>query len=219
MTQQEREGVVIEALDCFCRAATLKEDRIRLARIVARVWDVDADGLVKHMDTHRPQIDSGDEPEIEEDIGMGDNVEASSGEALLSIGRVTLPVLKQSRLLSPSNMERPGSANKFAYTGAALRLLESLSACVAMASPVLLVGETGCGKTTVVQHLAECVGQKLVVQNLNIQSDTTDLLGGFKPVDIATVARPLVEKFVELFQATFRPVPTPHLLSLFGKHA
>jgi hypothetical protein len=29
-----------------------------------------------------------------------------------------------------------------------------------------------------VQHLAHLVGQELVVQNLNIQSDTTDLLGG-----------------------------------------
>ena len=29
---------------------------------------------------------------------------------------------------------------------------------------VLLVGETGCGKTSVIQHLAEAAGRKLIVQ-------------------------------------------------------
>jgi midasin len=39
-----------------------------------------------------------------------------------------------------------------------VRLLEGVAAAVARSEPVLLVGETGTGKTAIVQHLAEQVG-------------------------------------------------------------
>ena len=42
---------------------------------------------------------------------------------------------------------------------------------------MLLVGETGSGKTTAVQELAALVHQTLLVQNLSLSTDTTDLLG------------------------------------------
>jgi midasin len=38
----------------------------------------------------------------------------------------------------------------FVYTGATVRLLEQISASIKMDEPVLLVGETGTGKTTAV---------------------------------------------------------------------
>ena len=46
----------------------------------------------------------------------------------------------------------------FAETGHAMRLLQTLAAAVAQAEPALLVGETGTGKTALVQHLAARVG-------------------------------------------------------------
>jgi midasin len=45
--------------------------------------------------------------------------------------------------------------------------------------PVLLVGETGTGKTSAVQYLADKTGHHLVVINMNQQSDSADLLGGY----------------------------------------
>ena len=33
--------------------------------------------------------------------------------------------------------------------------------------PCLLVGDTGCGKTTMAQHCAEIFGKKLYVYNMN----------------------------------------------------
>jgi len=42
--------------------------------------------------------------------------------------------------------------------------MERIAACVAMREPVLLVGETGIGKTRVIDHLARELGQTLVVQ-------------------------------------------------------
>lgn len=51
------------------------------------------------------------------------------------------------------------------------------------------VGETGCGKTALVQRLAEGTGRQLVVQNLSLQTDGADLLGGFRPVELRQLAQ------------------------------
>jgi midasin len=40
--------------------------------------------------------------------------------------------------------------SNFVYTGATVRLLEQIAASIKMNEPVLLVGETGTGKTTAV---------------------------------------------------------------------
>ncbi|CAA3030250.1 Midasin [Olea europaea subsp. europaea] len=61
--------------------------------------------------------------------------------------------------------------------------LEKIAGSVKYNQPVLLVGETGTGKTTLVQSLATRLGQTLTVLNLSQQSDVADLLGGFKPMD------------------------------------
>ena len=75
---------------------------------------------------------------------------------------------------------------------------------VSHAEPVLLVGETGTGKTSAVQRLALMAGRRLRVLNLNQQTDSVDLLGGFKPVDSRALVNPLREKFESLFERTFR---------------
>lgn len=84
----------------------------------------------------------------------------------------------------------------FAYTQSSSCLLESVCRCVQMNEPVLLVGETGVGKTAVINFLSQltgnyspftstldniifiCLGNKLVVFNVCQQTDTSELLGG-----------------------------------------
>ena len=51
-----------------------------------------------------------------------------------------------------------GSGGSFAQTGQAMRLLESVAVALQQREPALLVGETGTGKTTLVQRLADQVG-------------------------------------------------------------
>ena len=46
---------------------------------------------------------------------------------------------------------------------------------------VLLVGETGTGKTTVCQAAALIRGQRLHMFNCNQHTDASDFLGGFRP--------------------------------------
>lgn len=47
----------------------------------------------------------------------------------------------------------------FAATRPSAVLLEQLAVCVVKGEPVLLVGETGTGKTSTVQHLARVTGE------------------------------------------------------------
>lgn len=77
----------------------------------------------------------------------------------------------------------------FCGTVHALQTMEAVAAAVFYREPVLLTGETGTGKTSLVQHLASLVGAHMVVVNLNQQSDSGDLLGGFKPVEVRQLAQ------------------------------
>jgi midasin len=53
------------------------------------------------------------------------------------------------------------------------------------------------------QHLARFAGRELIVQNLSLQTDSADLLGGYRPLEIKNVARRLYQDFVDHFTATF----------------
>jgi NACHT domain len=48
-------------------------------------------------------------------------------------------------------------ASGFARTGQAMRLMESLAVAIGQNEPVLLIGETGVGKTTLLQEVAQQV--------------------------------------------------------------
>lgn len=109
--------------------------------------------------------------------------------------------------------------SSFANTKSSLRTMEQVAAAVNLAEPVLLVGETGIGKTTVVQQLAALLNRRLTVVNLSQQSETTDLLGGFKPVNIRSIAIPLIEEFNSLFESTFSVKKNQKFLSSVSKSA
>ncbi|KAJ3682433.1 hypothetical protein LUZ60_015006 [Juncus effusus] len=112
----------------------------------------------------------------------------------LQVGRLTLDC-----------MVKPVMEQKRPFVGLrnSLQTLERISSSVKFNEPVLLVGETGTGKTTLVQNLATWLGQPLTVMNLSQQSDVTDLLGGFKPTDVGSICVPLYHEFKDLFCKTF----------------
>jgi hypothetical protein len=49
-------------------------------------------------------------------------------------------------------------------------------------------------RTSVIQHLADRLGQRLVVVNLSQQSESSDVLGGFRPVHVRHLLMPLKEE-------------------------
>ncbi|XP_033254435.1 midasin-like [Drosophila miranda] len=97
----------------------------------------------------------------------------------------------------------------FSFTRLASCILERIAVCVSHSEPVLLVGETGGGKTSSVQYLAERTEHKLVVVNMNNQSDVSDLVGGFKPVEL---------NYVHLLCETFNAEMNMQFLRIFATH-
>jgi len=56
--------------------------------------------------------------------------------------------------------------------------MERVAVCITQGEPVLLVGETGVGKTSIVQVLAAKCGVQLRVVNMSLNSEYSDLIGG-----------------------------------------
>ncbi|QKX59888.1 uncharacterized protein TRUGW13939_07030 [Talaromyces rugulosus] len=121
-------------------------------------------------------------------------------DANFSVGRETCTKMKVTKATKSKYLK---SSSRFAPTRAALKTMEQIAGSIQLAEPVLLVGETGIGKTAVIQQLANLMCQKLTVVNLSQQSESTDLLGGFRPVNLRSMAVPILDEFNDLFEQTF----------------
>lgn len=104
-------------------------------------------------------------------------------------------------------------APTFSFTRVSSCILERISVAVQQNEPILLVGETGTGKTSSVQYLAYQTNHNLVVVNMNNQSDVSDLIGGYKPVDMQFIITPVRNEFENLFAKTFDVLKNEKFLS------
>lgn len=68
------------------------------------------------------------------------------------------------------------------WTSAMQRLFILVCRALRFNEPVLLVGETGSGKTSVCQVYADAVKQRLIGLNCHQNTETADLIGGLRPV-------------------------------------
>ncbi|CAA3002689.1 Midasin [Olea europaea subsp. europaea] len=169
-----RDNIYKEGIDIFASFSTSAENRLAIMKEIAKLWSVSmAETLYP---ANRPIIQ-----ELRSDF---------------RIGRVTL----QSTAIAASlcSQKKP-----FVEIRSSVHVLEKIACSVKYNEPVLLVGETGTGKTTLVQSLATRLGQTLTVLNLSQQSDVADLLGGFKPMDARFVCVPLYKEFENLFTIMF----------------
>ncbi|PBP16626.1 ATPase [Diplocarpon rosae] len=176
ITDAVKYEMFLEATDCFAGSLQSDETRKTIISAIAEEMHIEPQRVEHFLTSHIPRYEDGDKE--------------------LTIGRVRLQKRLANRV-TKSKKSRP-----FANTTHAKRLLEQVAVAVKMKEPVLLVGETGIGKTTVVQQLADSLGCKLTAVNLSQQSEVGDLLGGFKPVNIRNLAIPLKEEFDDLFGAT-----------------
>jgi len=182
-----REAAAAEAVDTFAGALPDPARREALAVALASVWAMPPSWAAARTGADRPAIEVSD--------------------TLVRIGRAALPVSARSpaalRAARAAAARASGGGSAFARTGTACRSLEALAVALASAEPVLLVGETGVGKTTLVQWLASQAGAHLEVVNLSASSDAADLLGGFRPSDAAAAAAPLLGDLTDLIGRTW----------------
>uniref|UniRef100_A0A8B9KRB9 Midasin n=1 Tax=Astyanax mexicanus TaxID=7994 RepID=A0A8B9KRB9_ASTMX len=167
------QNVFLEALDCFTAMLSKVESRLKLAEIIGSKLNISKEKAHHYCQLYQPGIIV---TELEVTVGRG------------------MLLRKQCDVVEKQT---------FAATRPSSVLLEQLAVCVTKGEPVLLVGETGTGKTSTVQYLAGLTGHKLRVVNMNQQSDTADLLGGYKPVDHKLILLPLREAFEDLFSQTY----------------
>lgn len=177
VTESQRTLGLAETVDIFVAACPDRDVRREFIRsIAAPVFGVTAELAIRYVETRRPSI--------------------LLHETCTEVGRAKIEV-------SEIAATKRTQSEQFAETDYALRLIESIGVCIRENEPTLLVGETGCGKTTLLQHLAALSGRELIVQNLSLQTDSTDLLGGYRPLEIQHVARRVYEEFLDLFVSTF----------------
>lgn len=101
----------------------------------------------------------------------------------------------------------------FSFTRPASCILERIAVAVQQNEPILLVGETGVGKTSSIQYLSYQTNHKLCVINMNNQSDISDLIGGYKPVDLKFILTPLRVEFENLFCKTYNRIKNEKFLT------
>ncbi|KAK4230784.1 hypothetical protein QBC38DRAFT_496176 [Podospora fimiseda] len=175
ISETARDRMFQEAVDCFVSNIHEIAARSILIGAIAKEMHLSPEKVDHYLSRYVPDLED--------------------TESSLKIGRASFAKGKRSSRVNKS--KRP-----FATTVHAKRLLEQISVAVTHREPLLLVGETGIGKTTVVQQLAETLGHQLVAVNLSQQSEAGDLLGGFKPVSAQTLAMPLKEEFEDLLEKT-----------------
>ncbi|CAG8555969.1 630_t:CDS:2, partial [Paraglomus occultum] len=194
LTQGIREDFFSEAADCFCGMISEFDKWVKALEYVGDALEIPKERVRLYASSYVPTINVSDK--------------------VINIGRAYLePMLSSNKYLTRRGVKK----KTFANTSHSLQLMERLAVCVHLCEPVLLVGETGTGKTTVVQHLADLMNQNLVVVNLSQQSDSSDLLGGFKPVDAKVLATPLKEEFEMLFKQTLSVKKNQHYLDKVHK--
>lgn len=185
-----RETFFHEAFDIFCARLPPSMEREQLVTQLAVACEVPA-GIAESLVHHRKPV-----------------LHLSSDAAI--VGRQRLGRRSGNECTRDSRVV-------FSETQHAMTLLERISGAVSYEEPVLLTGETGVGKTFIVQYLADIVGQELVVHNLNQQTDTGDFMGGWKPQDIGVMIRNLHDEFTTIFQLTFDPVKNQTFLAALSK--
>uniref|UniRef100_A0A1I8PDS0 Midasin n=1 Tax=Stomoxys calcitrans TaxID=35570 RepID=A0A1I8PDS0_STOCA len=205
------------AVDIFCSYLPHSKEKTKLITSIGAKLGIIQSRCEHFAEEYKPEI------QLQADRIKVGRAELCSRIAMQetssAVERVEEQALKRFKMSHGSEKSIKASQKKaatFSFTRLAACLLERVAVCVANAEPILLVGETGVGKTSSVQYLAERTRHKLVVINMNNQSDVSDLVGGFKPVDLACVIAPLRSEFEILFRKTFNQMKNEAFLSKFS---
>jgi midasin len=182
-----REAMFLEARDVFFGAGSLTTaSRTRTTAIAAIA--------AEHLGLTQEKCDWLLGQHVPEVVTEIDSNGRTTG---LRLGRIGLSVqTTKSEITVPPI--RPFVIHRPAAT-----LMSRIATCVSMGEPVLLTGETGTGKTSVITHLASLLRHPLISVNLSQQTESSDLLGSYKPIDARVPGSELQLRFLDLFRSTF----------------
>ncbi|XP_039434642.1 midasin [Culex pipiens pallens] len=193
------------AVDIFCSHLPAGDVRRNLVLSIGGNIGINKSRCDHLCEEYKPEVDVATSKEVK--IGrvllkrnLKENLE--NDENAFSHKKIRLDK-NASSTVKTQDFKLQSKAPTFSFTRPASCLLERIAVSVAQNEPILLVGETGVGKTSSIQYLAYQTHHKLVVVNMNNQSDVSDLVGGFKPVDLSYVITPLRYEFEFLFNKTF----------------
>ena len=113
---------------------------------------------------------------------------AASRAARAAEGARTASAMAEANAAAQDAKDAAALSGAMAWTPAMRRLFSLVEGCLQHKEPALLVGETGCGKTSVCQLLALLRGQKLRILNCHQHTETGDFLGGFRPTRPSALA-------------------------------
>lgn len=105
-------------------------------------------------------------------------------------------------------------SDSIVWTKAMRRLFVLVVEALRNNEPVLLVGETGCGKTTICQMLAQAFGKRLFTVNAHQNTETGDIIGAHRPIRNRTAHSTQLHKDLILLFTEY--VPTLTLLEHKG---
>lgn len=185
------------AVDIFCSCLPQSDEKMELVNSIGAKINITQSRCEFYLNEHSPSID----------------LYTNS----IKIGRAQIICKDSSGHKKMKVLQNQGKEHStFSFTNNSLCLLERIAVSVLHNEPILLVGETGVGKTTSVQYLAENTFNKLIVINMNNQSDISDLIGGYKPVDLCYIIRPMRNEFESIFRKTFNQNKNEQFLNKFS---
>ncbi|XP_023315085.1 LOW QUALITY PROTEIN: midasin-like [Trichogramma pretiosum] len=176
-----------DAIDIFCCSLTTQAQRLKVAVAIANKLGIIEYQAKYFILTHAA------------------NLTPSPNVFLFGRGKINK---KETSLLAINQ-----SIPRYSFTKPSARLIERIATSIAQREPVLLVGETGTGKNSSIQYIAQSTGHKLLVINMNQQSESSDLLGGYRPVDLRVLIIPIRQEFEDLFRSYFATEPNQKFLS------
>ncbi|KAF1758175.1 hypothetical protein GCK72_014633 [Caenorhabditis remanei] len=162
-----------ELIDVWCLADP-KQRSSPLCNIIAASLNVNPDRVHTHLSVRQPEV--------------------KYDEQVVAVGRASLP-----RKMS---MIKTGK-HRLGHTRDVVQLMERIVVCVSHNEPLLLVGETGVGKTSVVQAVADLIGVTLDVVNVSPTSDSDELIQGYKPTTIGRLMEPFTKFYMDVFTKNF----------------
>ncbi|KAH3662481.1 hypothetical protein OGAPHI_005733 [Ogataea philodendri] len=191
LTEEVFDLIFQETVDCFTSSIVERAPIEAVVKEIGVCLEVPTSRATVYLSKHIPSFQ-----EFEDSVSVGRAHLTKKAVAGLK------PVRKQT---------------SFAKTNHCLRLMEKIGVGISLCEPLLMVGETGTGKTTIVQEVARLLNKKLTVINVSQQTEVGDLLGGFKPVTTKSLAIPLEEDFEELFKRSFSVKKNEQFMKLLAK--